>query len=356
MFTAVTKRANALPSDMGVRLLNRLYPGQYGGTPQQPGQVSGDLASRFARPKSPTGLPVYTPPPPAPRPNAMGTQATAPAVQPATPPPPVAPPPAAAPAPVNYAAHVAPPAQTQGMSQIGQQLQTSSSAANDPFGVGQLDPAAQKEWGDYWNSLYAGPDYKGRNEANHMLGQQYAQMLQRRAREAPIDYSGGAQIGQYYDRARSRQMAQDAAMGRSGGGVGAAGQSALYGQQGSAVADMVRQLLEQRRRERTAQEDWMRNLTSNVGMEGLQRNWKKQDSPKWWQQALGTLGSLAGDALGGGIHLGGGNNATQSAGVNTQPLGDMGSFGASAIPPDQLQAMFQQFQQPDQLDPFGQYQ
>ena len=156
----------------------------------------------------------------------------------------------------------------QGFSQMAQTFH-SNAAASDPYAG--LSPEDRAKLYQYDRINYSGPDYKGRHEANQYLDSLYAQMLRDQANAPPIDYSGGAQIGQYYDRARSRQAAMDAAMGRSGGGVGAAGQASLYGQQGSAVADMVRQLLEQRRQEQMRQEDWMRNLTASVGHEGLTR-------------------------------------------------------------------------------------
>ena len=404
MLMPVTTRANAAPADQKQRMLARLFPnafpqGTYGGMAGSKwhqfggglgdklrganlggmagslgasggsdgtladklrgmniGGMAGSLPNYPQPPKSPTGLPIYTPPPP-PRPTSMGTQAQPGSVAPA-----VAPAPTPAPAPATQPMAPSSPdisgrmaAPTAGIAGAAT-AKPQGEDLNNPARF--LTPENQQKLSQYWQSLGEGADYKGSLAAQHMMYQQYLQMLLRQQNAPPIDYSGGAQIGQYFDRARSRQTAMDAAMGRSGGGVGAAGQSALYGQQGSAVADMVRQLLEQRRQEQMAQEDWMRNLQGQVDLKGLDRVFQKEDSPKWWQQALGTVGSIAGTALGGpvGGAIGGavgGAFSGNNAGVNTQPLGDMSSFGAGSDP---IAAMFKQFQQPDQLDPFGQYQ
>ena len=403
MLMPVTTRANAAPADQKQRMLARLFPnafpqGTYGGMAGSKwhqfggglgdklrganlggmagslgasggsdgtladklrgmniGGMAGSLPNYPQPPKSPTGLPIYTPPPP-PRPTSMGTQAEPGAVAPA-----VAPAPTPAPAPATQPMAPSSPdisgrmaAPTAGIAGAAT-AKPQGEDLNNPARF--LSPENQQKLSQYWQSLGEGADYKGSLAAQHMMYQQYLQMLLRQQNAPPIDYSGGAQIGQYFDRARSRQTAMDAAMGRSGGGVGAAGQSALYGQQGSAVADMVRQLLEQRRQEQMAQEDWMRNLQGQVDLKGLDRVFQKEDSPKWWQQALGPIGSIAGTALGGpvGGAIGGavgGAFSGNNAGVNTQPLGDMGSFGAGSDP---IAALFQKFQQPDQLDPFGQY-
>lgn len=337
MLMPITTRANAAPADQGNRLLQRLFPGQYGQTP------SPFTGTSIPKPQSPTGLPVYTPPPPRPVTATAPQAATAPVAAQAAPQPA---------APVNMPGRGISPTAASQSAGILPQAQPQTTGGANPYG---LTPEQEAQLNEWWKAQYSGPDYKGRNEANHYLLQQYQQMLESQNREAPIDYSGGAQIGQYYDRARSRQAAMDAAMGRSGGGVGAAGQSSLYGQQGSAVADMVRQLLEQRRQERMKQEDWMRNLTAQVGHEGLQRNWHQQDSPGFFSQLLGTVGSLAGNLIP-GIHLGGGNGGN-NAEVNTQPLGDMSTFGMAPqqSQEDQIAALMRQAQEPDQLDPFGQY-
>jgi hypothetical protein len=140
-----------------------------------------------------------------------------------------------------------------------------------------------------------------------MIDSQYEQMVKGWANEPPIDYSGGAEIGTYYDAARKRQMAQDAAMGRSGGGVAAAGQASLFGQQGAAVANMVRQLLEERRKERLAQVMSLQGFERQVALMKLQREWEKEDSPGFFSQLLGVVGDVAGNFI---PHIGGGDSKT----------------------------------------------
>jgi hypothetical protein len=159
----------------------------------------------------------------------------------------------------------------------------------------------------YWNEHQAQPFggplgaafqlTKPRDSGQKMIDSQYEQMVKGWAAEGPIDYSGGAEIGQYYDAARKRQAAMDAAMGRSGGGVGAAGQASLYGQQGAAVANMVRQLLEERRKERLAQVMSLQGFERQIALMKLQREWQKEDSPGFFSQLLGVVGDVAGNFI-----------------------------------------------------------
>src|SRR6185369_9811985 len=86
------QREEAAPRDQGLRLLKRLYPGQYG---EQP---AGGIQMGFqppAPPRSPTGLPIYTPPPAAPPPSRMGM--ATPGYAPNAVTPPAAPPPGSTP-------------------------------------------------------------------------------------------------------------------------------------------------------------------------------------------------------------------------------------------------------------------
>ena len=413
----VTTRANAAPADQKQRMLARLFPNafpqgtyggmaggawnQFGGTGRtlahklrgmnvggMAGDAGGTLADKLRGmnvggmagslpnypqpPKSPTGLPIYTPPPP-PRPTGMGTQAQPEAVQPAPIPQTAPTAPQTAPvavqpvAPAPSGRMAAPTAAPQGWSDIvGQTSGAVAGLAPTPQplynaqGVDSrgLDPENAKKANDYFQSLGEGPKYKGSLAAQHMLYQQYIQMLLRQQNAPPIDYSGGAQIGQYFDSARSRQTAMDAAMGRSGGGVGAAGQSALYGRQGSAVADMVRQLLEQRRQEQMAQEDFMRNMQAQVALKGLDRVYAKEDSPSFFQSLLPAIGSVAGSflpipggaAIGGAV--GGALGGQSSRGyTGSDPYGQQAGASVGTIDP----SFYGPYQDPNALDAYGQY-
>ena len=115
-------------------------------------------------------------------------------------------------------------------------------------------------------------------------------------------------------------------MGRSGGGVAAAGQASLFGQQGAAVANMVRQLLEERRKERLAQIMSLQGFEREVALAKLQREWAKEDSPGFFSQLLGVIGDVApqliGAAIGGPAGAAAGGAVSGGAGaINDHPWG-----------------------------------
>lgn len=178
----------------------------------------------------------------------------------------------------------------------------------NPYGY--LSSEDQGQLMDYTRGLYQGPDYKGRNEANHFLQSQYAQMLGRWAQEKPVDYTSAAPIADQYNKARDRLTAQLGARGIGGSGIEAGAMANSYGQQAASIGDYLRQLTEQRRREHLAQQLQLQGLSQQVGMEGLHRNWQKQDSPGFFSQLLGTIGGLAGDLIPNIPGLGGGNAET----------------------------------------------
>lgn len=189
-------------------------------------------------------------------------------------------------------AYGAPQAAPQGM----RALVSGAGFGQHPNPYGDLSPADQSAMGDYNRSLYAGPDYKGRHEANQFLESQQANLYRQFAREAPIDYSQAAPIHDQFSHERDRLTAMLAARGIGGSGIEAGAQASLGGQEAATVGDFIRQLLEQRRKEHLARQMGLDSLTQQVGLQGLTRNWDKQDSPNFGQALLGLVGGVVGEA------------------------------------------------------------
>lgn len=261
-FTPVRTRAQSQPADMGQRVLNRLYPQapSYGA---QPGMAQAGAQ----QPKSPTGLPVYTPP--APQMQPQGQQN--PTAQMSAPP-----------------APNSPASQFQGLWQH----------PADPYAG--MNPDDRSALGAYDHSLYTGPDYRGRHETNQMLEGEFARLHDRWRNEAPINYSAAAPVHDEFARGRAALEARLAAMGHSGGGGVMAGAESQYqGQENTAVGDLIRQLLEARRLEHRQDQSGFDEYQRALQMMGLQSNIARQNSPSFGQQLLGTLGGIAGDFAGG---------------------------------------------------------
>lgn len=278
--TPILTRQSAQPRDLSARLLSRLYPSE-APAPTAPPMAQG-------QPQSPTGLPIFTPPPPAPvaAPSASGRMGMA--------------------APASQMNAAAPTPAAQGSETDWMRQQHQNQAAGGMFGQHGF--------------------HQIRSDGTKAVDTQYQNLANEWDHEAPIDYSGGAEIGQYYDAARKRAEAQDAAMGRSGGGVGAAGQASLYGQQGSAVASMIRQLLQEKERRHAAELAQLRGFGQQVSLAELQRGWQKQDKPGFFKQLLGVVGDVAGNVIPG---LVGGHHGESSGAVNLDPMGLGGSYAQS---------------------------
>jgi hypothetical protein len=249
-FTPITSRSNAVPSDLQSRLMSRLFPspdGAGGGY-----TASAGLNGASAAQVSPTGVPIAQPIGRMPTPS-YAPQGAAPT----------------APAPAAPGGYTDPDAAALYKSNI----------------------AAPSTWNPTFSHWLGGVRQGPNQDAAKSLADQWQN-------EAPIDFSGEGQIGRYYDAARSRQTAMDAAMGRSGGGVAAAGQASLYGSEGNTIGDYVRQLIAQRQQEHEAELNQLRQYGMQISMAELQRKWAKEDSPSFGQELLGVVGGVAGKAAG----------------------------------------------------------
>lgn len=267
-FTTIMSRDAAQPPDLASRLLGRLYPGA-------PGMAGG------VQPPSPTGLPISRPPSAYGPTSAFGTPGAAPT------------------------AAAAPPAPAQ---------------PQDPYSAA-LDPYA------HWDPSQMGTFLKGNRSLNKSgPTADYARALEGFWNaQAPVDFSGEGQIGSYYDAARKRQAAIDAAMGRAGG-VAGAGQSALYGREGSDIGNYVRAAIQQREQQRAQQFQNFLNFKGAIDMMQLQRDWAKQDSPGFLQSLLGTIGGVAGNALGGLNPLSFLSHSPSQVGYTSGPYGGTGEW------------------------------
>lgn len=160
-----------------------------------------------------------------------------------------------------------------------------------------LDPASSADWYNHQDTPASGGMgqmgmHRWRTEGAHAVDDQYQQMYKRWANEGDLDYSGEAQIGQHYDRMRARQLAMDAAMGRSGGGVGSAGQASLYGDQGNAISEYERQVKQARDQRHHEELMSLLGFGRDVSMAELHRKWAKEDSPSFLHQLIGVAGDV----------------------------------------------------------------
>lgn len=268
-------------------LLSQLYPNGFG-----------------ARPTARTGMPRFGPAARTGSGYALGSSGSTP------PPPGAAPIPrpmaapnpyasqmgmAAAPTPVAPAAVPPPGAQPQAMAHPGVMgLIPQQKPQADPFA--DLNPDHRKTLDDYFNSL-AGINYKGSHESALLQRSELANLYRMLEGMGDIDYSGQARISRNFQSARDRQAAMDAAMGRSGGGVGAAGQSALYGQEGQALGDYDRGLVEQRKQMEYQALQRFLDHAHEMNMQGLGANIQKQNSPGFFDELLGIEGSVLGGLI-----------------------------------------------------------
>lgn len=279
LMTNVLKPQQAQPRDLSNRLLQRLYPGDYAAP---------------APPKSPTGLPISTPPPPQyptmpqrTAPNAalsrsgmaqgaMGTQSAAPVAPQATPTP-------------SYVPH--PTTQGNPMQMIGGYGQRN--AAPDPFG--DLDPEHRKALDEYFNSL-AGIDYKGSHESALMQRAALAQLMRGWEMEGPIDYTSAAPMADQFSHSRNQLSADLAARGINGGVVGGA-LSNSYAQEARGIGDYIRQLVQERQQQHHSDYQNFLNWTRGLNAMGLQQNINQQNSGGFWDTLAGVGGSLLGGLI-----------------------------------------------------------
>lgn len=268
MLTTMFKdRQAASPPDLQSRLMGRLF-----GAPQAPSPSGGDLLNGLAARTSPTGLPIHVPPPaPAPVAPQGGRMAATYSAADS-----MGRPVASGQAPVNAPTAASAPTFTD--PQAGALYHD-----NVDWGPGVTNP---------WTKRILGPHKQG------AIADAYGDLANEWEHQPPIDYSGQAQIASYYDAARKRQEALDAAMGRSGGGVAAAGQASLFGREGGDIGNYVRALTMQRQQQREQELNQLRAFANQIRLLELQRNWAKQDSPSFLQSLLGTVGSVGGSLLG----------------------------------------------------------
>jgi len=270
-FTPITSRSNAVPSDLQSRLMSRLFPspdGAGGGY-----TASAGLNGVSAAPVSPAGVPIAQPIGRMPTPS-YGAQGASAGVIPA---------PGAAPT-ASVPPAAAPPANPGGYTDPGARNLYNQEVNQNPWAKVP--------------TLFGGGTGAGSIALGNFNVEGGRDLANQWQNEAPIDFSGEGQIGRYYDAARSRQAALDAAMGRSGGGVAAAGQASLFGSEGSTVGDYVRQLIAQRQAEHEAELNQLRQYHQQISLAELERQWAKQDSPSFGQELLGTIGGIAGKAAG----------------------------------------------------------
>lgn len=265
MLTNVLQPQQAQPRDLSQRLLQRMYPADYGAVPQAP--------------KSPTGLPVSTPPPPAP--VAPRSTMAQPGYQTQ----------AAAPAPVPTAQPQGGVGGVVGAIRGGLQGQSQVGSYTD------LSPEHQKMVGDYFNSL-KGIDYKGSHESALLQQAALAQLLRGWEAESPVDYTSAAPMADQFDRNRNQLEASLAARGLSGGVVGGA-LSNSYSQEARGIGDYIRQLVQQRDEQHHG--DWQDFLrwTRTLNALGLQQNMAEQNDPGLWGDLLGIGGGILGKVAGG---------------------------------------------------------
>lgn len=188
--------------------------------------------------------------------------------------------------------------------------------------VSNLPDNYEKMWGEFHNSLYAGPDFKGRHEMAQMLGAQYAQQLALMASQPEVDLSGYSEVSDRFGANRQRMTDQLAARGFSGSGIEAGALANTYGQEARAQGAFVRDAYEQRRREELALQQRFMDYARQVGLMGLQRNWQEQDDPGFWGDVLGVVGNIGGALLPGvgNIFGGGGNSKAPQTGVLSGPV------------------------------------
>lgn len=199
----------------------------------------------------------------------------------------------------------------------------------------------QKMYNDFNANLYSGPDYKGRHETNQTLDAWFRQLLSQWAREAPVDYSGAAQIGRGFDMRNNALQARLGAMGISGGAAAGA-TSGLLGQQQNAVADYYTRQNQLRQAQHAQQLDQLNQQMYNLMGQGLQRNIQQQyNKGGFWKDLLGIGGSVLGTVLGGPVGgaaggkigglLGGGGGAPPYTG--SEPYGQQAGAPYGTIDP-----------------------
>lgn len=276
--TSILNRQTAQPRDLSARLLSRLFPDS--APAPQPTAPSGAMAAQGAA--SPTGLPVYQPPPPAPVAGRMAAPTAAPTA--AAPPPVAASPP---PAPMGPQGTGGPLGMIGGWSQ--------KHAAPDPFG--DLDPDHRKQLDDYFNSL-AGIDYKGSHESALMQRAALAQLMRGWEGEGEIDYTSASPLADQFSNSRNQLEASLAARGLSGGVVGGA-MSNSYSQEARGIGDYIRQLIQQRQSQHHSDYQRFLDWTRQLNAQGLGQNIAEQNDPGFFGDLAGIVGGIGGKVLGG---------------------------------------------------------
>lgn len=165
--------------------------------------------------------------------------------------------------------------------------------------IEKLPQGDLERWNAFNQSLYTGPDFKGRHEMAQMLASQYARLFDRLNHQPAIDYSGSSEVADQFANQRERLLNQLAARGVSGAGVEAGALANSYGSQARAMGSFYRDAQERRRQERLAQEIAFENWARQLMGQGLERNYAEQDDPGFWGDVAGVVGGVAGKALGG---------------------------------------------------------
>lgn len=175
--------------------------------------------------------------------------------------------------------------------------------------LSQLTPEELQEYQMYDRLLYSMPDFKGRHEQNEALKSMWVyRKIQDRKNKGEADYRGTAKIGDFYDGANDRLMAQLSARGIGGSGIEAGATSRLRGMEGQAVGDYVSTQDERERDRMFQRQQQEQQMLMQILMGGLQQNIQEQNDPGLLGDILGIGGSLLGSALPGiGGLLGGGD-------------------------------------------------
>lgn len=272
MLTNVLKPDQAQPRDLSNRLLQRMYPGDFGTPPA---------------PKSPTGLPISTPPPPRP------VMAQASGVQPqaamGASPLPVAPGSALPGIPGSHVPAYQPQGAGFGAAPAG--------SGTPPPSYASLSPEHQKMVSDYFHSL-AGIDYKGSHESALLQQSALEQLLRGWEAEAPIDYTSASPLADAFGHSRNAMEAELAARGLNGGVVGGA-LSNSYASEARGIGDYIRQLVQQRQAEHHSDYQRFLDWTRQLNAMGLGQNIQEQNDPGIWGDITGILGGVGGKVLGG---------------------------------------------------------
>jgi hypothetical protein len=154
---------------------------------------------------------------------------------------------------------------------------------------------------NYSKAIREMPDFEGKNALYNTARSQMMQLIEMQRNQPKIDLSGYSEVADQYNSQRQRLQDEMSAGGFGGSGVMAGAMANLSGSQARAQGGFVRDALEQRRREKMAQDWAFLNNTFGMQRQGLDRVYAKEDEPGFWEDALGVLGGVAGTALGGPV-------------------------------------------------------